>query len=171
MKRTLILSLSLLTLAACMTASDGGSASQATVALASAAGDVRGSARIGDGASGLQVSVAVEGLPAGTHGVHLHTTGRCDAPDFASAGGHWNPTARKHGRDNPDGAHHGDLPNIEIGADGRGRLSFTVPSATLAQLMDQDGAALVVHATADDYRTDPSGNSGGRIACGVVTRS
>jgi Cu-Zn family superoxide dismutase len=171
MKRTLILSLSLLTLAACMTASSGGSAPQATVSLASSAGDVRGSARIADGANGLQVSVAAKGLPAGTHGVHLHTTGRCDAPDFASAGGHWNPTARKHGRNNPDGAHHGDLPNIEIGPDGRGRLSFTVPSATLSQLMDQDGAALVVHATADDYRTDPSGNSGSRIACGIVKPS
>jgi superoxide dismutase, Cu-Zn family len=116
-------------------------------------------------------SVQAEGLPPGAHGIHVHAVGRCEAPEFTTAGPHWNPTDRKHGRDNPDGAHHGDLPNIQIGADGRGSLNFVIPSASFAQLFDSDGAALVVHATADDYRTDPSGNSGGRIACGVITRN
>jgi Cu-Zn family superoxide dismutase len=118
----------------------------------------------------VRVDVAAEGLPPGTHGIHVHTTGRCEAPAFASAGPHWNPTARQHGRKNPEGAHHGDLPNISIGADGRGTLQFTLADAEFAQLFDADGAALVVHAAADDERTDPSGNSGGRIACGVISR-
>ena len=115
--------------------------------------------------------VQAQGLPPGTHGIHIHAVGRCEAPDFQSAGPHWNPTSRQHGRDNPQGAHHGDLPNITIGADGRGMLHADVAGASWAELLDADGAAVVIHATADDYRTDPSGNSGGRIACGVIQRS
>ncbi|MFD1610981.1 superoxide dismutase family protein [Sphingomonas tabacisoli] len=131
----------------------------------------RGRVLIGEaGGPSVAVLVQAEGLPAGTHGIHIHTVGRCDAPDFQTAGGHWNPTGKQHGRDNPMGAHEGDLPNIEIGADGRGNADFTVAGATLAALLDADGAAIVIHASADDYRTDPSGNSGARIACGVISR-
>lgn len=142
----------------------------AGVALAAADGGARGRATLQERTAGIAVSVEAQSLPPGTHGIHVHTTGRCDAPDFASAGPHWNPTSRQHGRDNPQGAHHGDLPNIEIGADGRGTLQFTLPAARFAELFDADGASLVVHAAADDNRTDPSGNSGGRIACGVIAR-
>lgn len=118
-----------------------------------------------DGA--IRVMVEAKGLPAGSHGTHVHTTGKCEAPDFASAGGHWNPTDHQHGKENPAGPHAGDMPNLNIGSDGRDRTIFTLPRGTFAELMDADGAALVIHATADDYRTDPSGNSGARIACGV----
>lgn len=118
-----------------------------------------------DGA--IRVTVEAHGLPKGERGTHVHTTGKCEAPDFASAGGHWNPGTTKHGKENPLGPHAGDLPNLKIGDDGRGRTIFTLPGGTYAGLLDEDGAALVVHAGPDDYKTDPSGNSGGRVACGV----
>jgi superoxide dismutase, Cu-Zn family len=118
-----------------------------------------------DGA--IRVMVEAKGLPAGPHGTHVHTTGKCEGPDFASAGGHWNPGAHQHGKENPMGPHEGDMPNLRIGDDGRDRTIFTLPGGTFAGLMDADGAALVIHAGEDDYKTDPSGNSGGRIACGV----
>lgn len=118
-----------------------------------------------DGA--IRVMVETHGLPKGTHGTHIHTVGKCDAPDFASAGGHWNPTQHQHGKENPMGPHAGDMPNLQVGEDGTDRTIFTLPGGTFQGLMDEDGAALVVHASADDYKTDPSGNSGGRIACGV----
>lgn len=118
-----------------------------------------------DGA--IRVMVEVHGMTKGVHGAHVHTVGKCEGPDFASAGGHWNPTAHQHGKDNPMGPHSGDLPNLSVGEDGRDRTIFTLPGGTYQGLMDEDGAALVIHANADDYKTDPSGNSGGRIACGV----
>ncbi|RYD98975.1 MAG: superoxide dismutase family protein [Sphingomonadales bacterium] len=115
----------------------------------------------------IRVIVDVKGVPEGVHGVHIHTTGKCEAPDFASAGGHWNPSAHQHGKENPMGPHMGDLPNLHTDKDGRDQLVLKLKGATFAGLMDEDGAALVVHAGPDDYKTDPSGNSGGRIACGV----
>lgn len=138
--------------------------------LVAADGSPRGMAHVSATTAGLAVHVEATGLPPGVHGIHVHTTGRCDAPDFQTAGGHWNPGAKAHGRDNPQGAHEGDLPNITIAADGSGTLDFTLPGGTLDALLDTDGAAIVVHAAADDYRTDPSGNSGARIACGVIAR-
>ena len=121
---------------------------------------------------GLLVAVSVSGMPAGTYGTHIHEKGLCDAPAFTTAGDHWNPTNRQHGRLNPEGAHHGDLPNLTVGQDGAGSLSFALPSAEAggAGLFDTDGAALVVHAQRDDERTNPSGNSGDRIACAVLTQ-
>ena len=120
-------------------------------------------------AGGVRFTADVHGLPPGTHGIHIHTVGLCDAPGFTTAGGHWNPTTMKHGTMNPQGPHEGDLPNIIIGPDGRGTVASVVPAASVATLMDADGAAIVVHAGPDDLMTDPSGNSGGRIACGVFT--
>lgn len=122
-------------------------------------------------AGGVRFTADVHGLPAGTHGIHVHTTGLCDAPGFTTAGGHWNPTGMKHGSMNPQGPHEGDMPNLIVGNDGRGTIAVVVPAATIAALMDADGAAMVVHAGPDDLMTDPSGNSGGRIACGVFTQS
>ncbi|NIJ21767.1 Cu-Zn family superoxide dismutase [Sphingomonas naasensis] len=118
-----------------------------------------------DGA--IRVMIEAGNLPAGEHGTHIHTVGKCEGPDYASAGGHWNPTTHQHGRENPAGPHAGDMPNLNIGASGRDRTIFTLPGGTFEGLLDQDGAAIVIHANADDYKTDPSGNSGGRIACGV----
>lgn len=140
---------------------------KAEAMLKTAAGADAGTVAAQEADGGLRVTVTVMGLPAGAHGAHVHTTGKCGAPDFASAGGHWNPTARMHGLENPAGPHAGDMPNLIVGADGKGELSFTLPAGTYEGLLDPDGAAFVVHAGADDMKTDPSGNSGGRIACGV----
>jgi Cu-Zn family superoxide dismutase len=121
---------------------------------------------------GVRVEINASGMAPGTYGAHIHTTGRCDPPGFESAGGHWNPTGRQHGAENPQGRHLGDLPNLQINPQGNGRLVFAVPSASLQSganpLLDADGAAIVIHAGADDHRTDPSGNSGARIACGII---
>jgi Cu-Zn family superoxide dismutase len=117
-----------------------------------------------EGAEGSTLTIQGAGLPPGDHGLHLHEKGLCEGPAFASAGGHWNPTARKHGRDNPAGAHLGDLPNLGVAATRNGTASFTLPPGA----RDADGTALVIHAKPDDYRTDPSGNSGNRIACAVI---
>jgi Cu-Zn family superoxide dismutase len=149
------------------------SAPSAAAAIADAAGRTVARATVRQGPGGLSVHVEAAGLAPGTYGVHLHAVGRCEGPAFGSAGPHWNPTARQHGRDNPAGMHMGDLPNLTVGADGRGVVAFDLSGASLtragtAVLLDADGAAIVVHAQADDYRTDPSGNSGARIACGVL---
>lgn len=120
---------------------------------------------------GLRVTISVKGQQPGERGVHLHTIGICEGPKFVSAGPHWNPLNKQHGRDNPDGAHAGDLPNLLINRKGRGTLTFDIPGGRLDKmngLLDADGAAIVVHAMSDDHRTDPSGNSGDRVACGVL---
>jgi len=123
------------------------------------------------GDNGLIVNIKAQGMSPGPHGVHIHETGKCEGPDFKSAGGHWNPGVKQHGFDNPQGAHAGDFFNLDIGADGTGALEATISGATLKDgeyaLLDADGAAFVVHEGADDLKTDPSGESGGRLACGV----
>lgn len=119
---------------------------------------------------GLRLEIVARGFNIGTYGMHVHTVGKCDVPDFMSAGPHWNPTGAQHGRDNPMGAHRGDLPNLVIEAGMIGRATFMVLGGTLSgegSLMDGDGGAFVIHAQADDLKTDPTGNSGGRIICGV----
>jgi Cu-Zn family superoxide dismutase len=142
--------------------------SSASAQLLDTSGRAVGNATVTQVGDSLRVAIEGVNLPSGAHGAHLHQTGLCTPPDFASAGPHWNPTGHQHGKDNPAGMHKGDLPNILIGTDGRGSLEYTIPMVSLAGLLDNDGAALVVHAKADDYRTDPSGESGGRIACGVL---
>lgn len=123
---------------------------------------------------GLRIHVDAAGLAPGVYGVHIHSVGRCDPPSFESAGPHWNPAAREHGGRNPRGPHLGDLPNLSIGADGTGRLTFMIPGARQTSgpraMLDGDGAAVIIHAGPDDYLTDPSGNSGARLACGVFRR-
>lgn len=140
---------------------------RAVATLRTATGSEAGRATVTEVAGGVRVTLDARGLPPGTHGAHLHAIGLCDAPGFAGAGPHWNPTERHHGAMNPQGPHGGDLPNLIVGSDGRGTLGVTLPGATVAALLDSDGAAMVVHAGADDLMTDPAGNSGGRIACGV----
>jgi superoxide dismutase, Cu-Zn family len=168
-----------LAIGGCSTTSDRDDPDDGDIAATSASADLRdvggrsvGTVSVTEISGGLRVRVEGTALPAGPHGAHLHTTGLCEGPDFSSAGPHWNPTDRLHGTQNPQGHHLGDLPNLLIGTDGRGTLEFTVPGTRLGRgddaLLDRDGAALVVHSSADDYRTDPSGNSGGRIACGAL---
>lgn len=146
--------------------------SAATADIRDATGQTRARATATDSGGSVRVRVEAVNLAPGAYGTHVHTTGRCDPPGFESAGGHWNPTDRDHGRDDPDGEHKGDLPNLLVGTDGRGSFEFTIPGASLTgepyRMLDADGAAVVIHANPDDYRTDPSGNSGARIACGVL---
>lgn len=147
---------------------NGSSAAEsATATLTRADGSAAGSAVATATADGLAVTVSVTGITPGEHGVHVHMTGKCDAPGFTTAGGHWNPASTQHGLNNPQGAHAGDMPNLTVADDGSGTLTFTLRSGTMAQLLDADGSAFVVHAGKDDQKTDPSGDSGDRIACGV----
>ena len=155
-------------------ASMGAIANTETVTVRDAAGETVGTALLTPATEGVQVVLSVNGLPAGVHGVHIHETGRCEAPSFTSAGGHYNPLNREHGFENPQGHHVGDLPNMTVGADGRGSLTAVARGASLTagaqgSLRKPGGTALVIHAGADDYRTNPSGDSGSRIACGVIS--
>jgi Cu-Zn family superoxide dismutase len=147
------------------------SAAKATVEILDSAGKTVGTATATQIGETIRIRVEAAAMPAGSHGAHVHAVGACTAPDFASAGPHWNPTSHQHGKDNPAGMHMGDLPNLAIGRDGRGTIEYSIPAASISggpnPLLDADGAAIVIHAQADDYRTDPSGNSGGRIACGI----
>lgn len=147
-------------------------APMAQAALAAGDGAARGTATVTEAADGLHVRVSATGLTPGVHAVHVHTTGACTAPDFTSAGGHWNPTGKQHGHDNPAGMHMGDMPNMTVAGDGAGVLEYVIPGGLLATgampLLDADGAAVVVHAGPDDNVSDPAGNAGGRVACGVL---
>ena len=127
-----------------------------------------------EGQHNVQVDVHLMNMTPGEHAVHIHAGSTCEAPDFKSAGGHFNPTGKQHGFENPMGHHAGDLPhNITVGADGRGEAKFTVDYLSL-EPGAQDaiyGHAVVVHAGADDMKSDPAGNAGGRVACGVIPGS
>ena len=123
--------------------------------------------------SGTLLTLELTATPPGAHGFHIHTTGKCDPPDFASAGGHFNPDETKHGLMNQEGPHAGDMPNIHVPENGKLTVEVLNPLVTLSKesaLLDEDGSALVLHADPDDYKSDPAGHAGGRIACGVITK-
>jgi superoxide dismutase, Cu-Zn family len=147
----------------------------ATAELKNAQGQGVGYATLSQVPDGVRVLIEARGLPPGPHGVHIHAVGKCDPPQFTSAGGHFNPEGKQHGFENPAGPHAGDLPNITIAADGTGRLESLNRDVRLDggphTLFDADGSAVVVHAGPDDFKTDPAGNSGARIACGVITKA
>ena len=162
--------LTAIVLSGCMTTQpEAGGPALATASIRNAAGVAIGTASLTADGDALRLTVSASGLTPGNHGIHLHTVGRCDGPDFASAGAHLNPNARQHGLENPQGSHAGDLPNLVVAANGSGTLTRRWP-VRAAEVLDADGTAIVIHAAADDQRTDPSGNSGGRIACGVFAR-
>lgn len=131
-----------------------------------------GAATLIETPEGVRVAVTGYRLPPGSHGLHVHAVGRCDPPDFTSAGGHFNPGGKQHGRLNPAGAHAGDLPNLVVAASGEAGIDVSTKAFSLApgpnSLLGEKGTSIVVHANPDDEKTDPTGNSGGRIACGVV---
>jgi superoxide dismutase, Cu-Zn family len=137
-----------------------------------AAGDRVGLATLTDSAGTVRLGVSASQLTPGPHGLHFHAQGTCTPPDFTSAGPHFNPDSGKHGRLNPEGPHLGDLPNLIAGPDGSADTSFTVAHDLAGRgarsLLRPGGTALVIHAKADDERTDPSGNSGDRVACAVM---
>ena len=151
-------------------ASGGRSATSAVAIVRDAGGRELGTLTVSETGAGLATTGTLRHLSPGTHGIHLHTVGMCDGT-FASAGGHWNPTAHQHGFENPQGPHEGDMQNIVAGADSSAVVAVSTRGGSLrgaTGLLDTDGAAVVVHASADDYRSDPAGNSGARIGCGVI---
>jgi Cu-Zn family superoxide dismutase len=146
---------------------------RAAAPLRNAEGQVLGMAIFTQEAQGVRVSVTVKGLSPGEHGIHIHSVGKCEPPDFLSAGPHFNPTNKKHGLTNPEGPHAGDLPNLVVGEDGSAVYEHITDRVTLTpgelSLFDEDGSSLVIHAGPDDQMTDPAGNSGARVLCGVIT--
>jgi Cu-Zn family superoxide dismutase len=124
-------------------------------------------------AGGVQFNGRLTDLPPGPHGIHIHENGKCEPPDFSSAGGHFNPSRKQHGEENENGPHDGDIPNVAVGMNGMAQVTFIAKGATLEgarSILKPGGTSLVIHAEPDDLKTDPSGNSGARIACGVITR-
>lgn len=153
-----------------------GTTANATANIINTAGATVGRATFAQESNGtVTMVVSVTGLPAGQHGIHFHMVGKAEPNTaFMSAGEHYNPDMKQHGLNNPNGAHNGDLPNLEVNAQGVGTLTTTTNRITLTPgpktVFDADGTAIVIHVNADDQITDPSGNSGGRIAAGVVTQ-
>lgn len=147
--------------------------------ISNAAGDKKGTVELWQDMDKIvHVEVQLTGMPPGPHGIHFHAVGQCDGSGttpFASAGAHYNPLGRQHGLDNPQGPHAGDAPNFTVNADGTGRASFTTDRVSLTEgstsLFDNDGSAIVIHAAPDDQTSQPAGNSGARIACGVVKQA
>lgn len=169
--RQFILSLPLLAAACAPVERPGGP----PMPLVNGAGQQIGTVTAYQSGGGVTLRVTASGLSHGIHGIHVHSVGRCDGPKFESAGPHWNPAGKKHGFANPQGAHAGDMSNVSVAANGVLDATLAIPNADITvatsmpgALIDMDGAALVIHALADDYRTDPSGNSGERIACAVL---
>lgn len=161
------------------TNNDSDDRASASVALVDVTGKNVGTASLSENNAGVvTVTVNVTGQPAGTHGIHFHEVGVADpkaSPPFSTAGEHFNPGGREHGLDNPNGVHGGDLPNLVVDAQGNGTLNTTTNRITLTEgtnsLFDANGSTLIIHAAADDQKTNPSGNSGGRIVGGVVVRN
>lgn len=143
-----------------------------TVKLNDAKGKSVGTAKLTADPGGVKITLAVKGLSPGEHAIHIHESAKCDAPDFKSAGGHFNPAMKKHGMDNPEGPHAGDIPNITVDAKGASKASVVAPGVTLDDgphsVFTNGGTALIIHDKADDGKTDPAGAAGDRIVCGLI---
>ena len=172
LRRIVVLAVSemvLLVVTAGMAAAQG---TGATAELKDPKGKDVGSAQFTEDPKGVEITAQVKGLDPGEHGIHIHEKGDCSSSDFKSAGEHFNPGSTKHGLENTEGPHAGDLPDLTVNEDGTGKYQATTDRVTLSSgktsLFDSDGSALVVHEKADDQKTDPSGDSGSRIACGEI---
>lgn len=171
--------MAVLGVAACASGGDGEEAHEAETPpiaqadIIAADGSNIGHARLEADGQSWRLLVDVAGLPEGAKGIHLHEAGQCEGPEFASAGGHLNPHGRKHGLNNPEGSHLGDLPNLDVDSDGKASASVILQGSAQeleSALFDENGTAIVIHAGPDDMITDPAGDSGARIACGVLKR-
>jgi Cu-Zn family superoxide dismutase len=166
-RRSVVASLALLVFASPTLAADSASAT-----LKDKDGKEVGQVVLTRAEDGVLMNVTLTGIAPGDHAFHVHTTGKCEPPDFKSAGAHFNPDQTKHGMMNSEGPHSGDMPNLHVPESGKLQVEILNTLVSLdgnAALLDDDGSALIVHAGADDYKTDPAGNAGDRIACGVVT--
>lgn len=161
-------------LAAGTIASASALAQSANAELVDTDGKVIGNVALTEVGQGVRVFAQAEGVPPGAHAFHIHETGTCETPDFESAGGHFNPTGAEHGWDNPNGPHAGDFPNVHVQDDGVLAVEYFTDKVTLEEdetsVFDDDGSAIVMHEGADDYQTDPAGDAGARIACGVIEK-
>lgn len=144
------------------------------VTLNDASGASVGTARLTSDPAGVRITLAVERLAPGDHAIHVHQTPQCDGPAFTSAGGHFNPESKQHGLENPAGPHAGDMPNFTVDASGKSTATVVAPGVTLSDsphsVFSNGGTALVIHEKADDMKTDPAGNAGTRVACGVIKK-
>jgi len=150
-------------------------AANTKVELRNTQGESVGMATLEAMPDGVKIVLQAAKLPPGQHGFHIHAVGKCEPPDFTSAGGHFNPQGKKHGRENPDGPHAGDLPDLVVGPDGTAQAEMMVAHVSLdptgaTSLLQAEGTAVVIHANPDDQKTDPAGNAGARIACGVIPK-
>ncbi|PYV34238.1 MAG: superoxide dismutase [Acidobacteria bacterium] len=171
--KSLISSLGVLILSVAMLAAQD-VATTAKADIADAQGKKVGTADLTQTPDGVKIALTVSGLAPGQHAFHIHSVGKCEGPDFKSAGAHFNPYNKMHGLKNPDGPHAGDMENIEVGSDGTGTAEIVNKQVTLSDgpnsLFHEGGTAIVIHASPDDNVTDPAGNAGARIACGVITK-
>lgn len=145
------------------------------VDIKDAQGRTIGMAMLSKAPNGVSIALDVKGLQPGEHALHVHATPKCEGPAFTTAGGHFNPASKKHGLKNPEGPHAGDMNNFTVAADGSAKVTVVATGVTLGtepnSVFANGGTALVIHATADDFMTDPAGNAGDRIACGVISKT
>jgi Cu-Zn family superoxide dismutase len=171
MKKATCLTVGMLVLAFCTVSRAWGDTAHAE--FHNEQGQKVGSATLEQAPHGVLITVDLEGLPPGPHAFHIHEVGKCEPP-FKSAGGHFNPAHKQHGLKNLEGMHAGDLPNLDVPESGKLKVDVFATGVTLGKgansLFDADGSSLVIHAGPDDYKTDPAGDAGARIACGVVTK-
>lgn len=172
----ILIGLSLLIVSLCINTTDVSAKGKTiTMSIMNTDGLSIGTASLVQDGDNVKIHLQASQLTAGVHGIHIHENGQCDPPDFKTAGAHFNPINHQHGFNNPKGFHNGDLPNIEVSSDGTIDVELITSVVTLKKgeansLLKKKGTSLVIHADADDYVTDPAGNSGARIACGVISK-